>query len=110
MRRIPGIRKYPKEYLIPTVENDFDFDMWEVKFVNTIKNRGKIDRDLLGLCDPEINIISVCKKQKKEDILKTVIHELIHAVEFSMDKDIPHEMVYAIEQILGDLFIELFKD
>lgn len=69
-------------------------DLWEVKFVRKLPG-------CLGECDPSTNVIKILKGQNKFETLKTMIHEIIHATEFSYDFELEHRIVYLLEESIA---------
>ncbi len=82
----PSWRKYKREWII---NNEY----WTLKFVR------KLDGDLLGLCDPSTQVMSVLIGQTKSDILATVVHELCHAIGFA----------WGIEELEKEKLVELLE-
>lgn len=107
MKDLPGERRYPKEIV------DANGDIWRVKFANKIPDfRG---RDVLGLCDPSEQTISIRRGQTRRELFMTFFHELIHAAEDSGEFTLDHKYVDKLEEHLGgiilanwDAFRELF--
>ena len=91
---------YPRQLVIGD-------EVWSVKFVR------KLD-GCYGECDPSNNEIRIRMKQSHDETLKTFIHEVVHALEFSFEFDLEHRHVYALEeavfQLLRDNFLTLKDD
>lgn len=56
------------------------------------------DETLQGYCEPNERIIYLSTKQSKTSVVKTFIHEAIHAVEFEYDTPIPHKITNMLEE------------
>lgn len=92
MKNIPGPRKYPKFLTIRG-------EVWQVKFKHDLDKLAEADPEdcpILGLCDPSNKTIYLRYKQSKIDLLKTFVHEVLHAIEDEYDFSLPHGEV--IEQ------------
>jgi len=59
-----------------------------------------------GLCHPNEREIDIAGEDE-ETMALSLVHELIHAIEFEYDLPIPHELVYDLERPLLDLFMVL---
>lgn len=68
---------------------------YEIVFVDRFENL-----ENLGECRFHSKQIALNKNQSKTEMEKTVIHELLHAVEFEHNITIPHETIYALEVAL----------
>ncbi len=79
-------------------------EVWTVRRKMTLDNLG---RDIVGYCDPSTNEILIKAGQSKEDELATLVHEYIHAIEYSRDIEIPHKLVYKLERDLASLIYQL---
>lgn len=69
---------------------------WEVKFSR------KIVDGCDGLCDPSIKTIYLKQKQGKVELFKTLLHEALHAYGEELDIEIPHKIIYKMEDIIID--------
>ncbi len=88
------LKDYPRQ--IQVGEN-----IWDIRFVQKLE-----DGHTSGLCDPSENTIYVMLKQTPEERLKTVLHEILHAIEHEYQICIPHKLVYALEGPLAQLIID----
>jgi hypothetical protein len=61
------------------------------------QDRIKDDPDCLGLCDGESRIIFIKSGLSDSEELKTLIHEIFHAIEFEFDVPIPHATIHKLE-------------
>lgn len=89
-------KDYPKTLRI----GDTD---WSIKFFRKPPD-GK--KDTAGLCDGDTQTIYLTQGQKSETLFKIFLHELLHAIEYSYEIDIPHKLIYKLEQPLADFIIE----
>lgn len=88
------LKDYPRQFVIRD-------SLWDVKFVQKLD--GKLTA---GLCDPSCQTIYVRLGQTKIERLKTVIHELLHAMEHEYAITIPHKMVYTLEAPLAEFLLD----
>jgi hypothetical protein len=51
----------------------------------------------LGECRFEYKQICLKKNQSDSEILKTLIHEMFHAMEFEYKIQLPHKAIYGLE-------------
>jgi hypothetical protein len=56
------------------------------------------DAECLGLCDPGTRTIFLKLNQAESEVIKTFIHEMIHALEAEYQTPIPHRIVYTLEE------------
>jgi hypothetical protein len=56
------------------------------------------DETTLGLCDPETRMIYLKMGQSETETIKSLIHEVLHAIEAEHDTPIPHRVVYTLEE------------
>lgn len=84
------LRDYPRQIVIGD-------SIWEVKFVRDIDN-GRT----AGNCDPNEQVISIRMGQCETERLKTFIHELFHAWEEEYGLEIPHKLIYRLEEPIVD--------
>lgn len=78
---------YPKELHIGS-------EIYRVRFVRQFK-----EPDTIGECDPEAKEIRIKCGLGPEETLKTLIHEVCHALlEFEHEVEIKHKLIYAIEK------------
>ena len=72
-------------------------NVWEVRFVRNMPCADK-DRGTLGLCCDDDKEILVRLGIGKTEQAKTLIHEILHALEFEYKFSIPHELIYKLEE------------
>lgn len=66
--------------------------VYEVVWVDSFS-----DVDVLGECRFDSKQIAIKKGQSAAQVMKTFIHELLHAVEFEREVKLPHKTVYQLE-------------
>ena len=97
-RPIPGPRSYPKQIIILD-------DVWDIRFVRKCE-----DPENRGECDGITKEIIIIQGMSREETFKTLIHEVIHALEFSGKLEIKHSTVYKLEDVVFSLLMENFYD
>lgn len=91
---IKGPRSYAKEWIVRG-------EIWSLKF------KSRIDGwDSLGECSPEDKTISLKTGQSKSELLKSLLHELVHCAEFEYNFTLDHKHVYKLEEALYDLLLQ----
>lgn len=95
--KLPGYKQYPKSWIIGGFP-------WKLNYVRNFKF--KCDRDSVGLCDPAKKEVVIKYGQGRKDLLKTFIHEIIHAFETEYDFELEHKHVYALEEAISDFLID----
>lgn len=93
----PHISRYPREIQVGG-------EVYEVRFVTRIGR----SRRVLGTCDPATHIIRIRTGQSPPETLKTFLHEVLHAIEFSYSIPIPHNLIYKLEHCLYQLLVDNF--
>lgn len=58
--------------------------------------------DILGLCDPSLRTIYIKKQQTKRQQMATLVHEILHAMEFEYDFNLTHKVIGKIENPVAD--------
>lgn len=101
---LPGTRKYPREWIVGE-------DLWRIKFVSKIQGCD----DTLGLCDPSDLTIYIKLGIGKLETLKTFLHEIGHAQEYSYDFKVLnnktfdyraiHRYIHHFETVWAEVFI-----
>lgn len=91
------MRDYPKDVQIGD-------SVWSIRFV---RNLGQTETTITwGLCDPGEQTIFVRMGQKPVERLKTVLHELLHAIEEEYDLELPHRLIHQLEDPLARFLID----
>lgn len=63
----------------------------------------------MGLCDPSRHEIVLLKGLNQNDLLSTLIHEVLHAIEYGLQKSMGHALINKIEAPLASVFVQLFE-
>jgi len=63
-------------------------------------------KDTLGYCDDDAKVIYLKDDQTAEDAFSTLIHEIIHAMEFEHKIDISHKAVHKLERAIMDFITQ----
>jgi ssRNA-specific RNase YbeY (16S rRNA maturation enzyme) len=71
--------------------------------VNKIRERGDY-----GETDPETKIIKIKKSLGRVPLFLTVIHELLHVVEFEHNIKMKHKVVYQLEKAIFEILLDNF--
>jgi hypothetical protein len=61
------------------------------------------DPDCAGLCDPNTRTIYLLIGMSETETIKTLIHEVTHALEAEWGEKIPHRLVYVLEEAVYKL-------
>jgi hypothetical protein len=95
--------KYPSRLRI----GDRDY---RLRFVKSIRrcHRQVGKGATVGLHDPNRIEILVKEGMSEDDTLKTVLHELVHAIEYEYEIKISHSGVYKFEEALFDFICANF--
>lgn len=67
---------------------------YQVVWAETIKD----NPDTMGLAEPNEKTIYLKLGMSDTETMKTLIHEVIHAIEFEWDQPIPHKITYTLEE------------
>jgi hypothetical protein len=59
-----------------------------------------------GLCDPGDKTIQLRLGGKSKERLKTFVHEVLHAIEFEYEIEIPHKLIRDLEAPIARLIID----
>lgn len=92
---LPAEKNYPKRIHVGDTT-------YRIKFV---KSCGK---NTLGLCDGTKEIIYIRKGLGPAARFKTLIHEILHAIEFSHGIPLKHSKIRLLEEAIADIFIQNF--
>lgn len=72
--------------------------VWEIRFVRKMPHGNAKDKNTVGMCCDDDKEICVRLGIGKREQAKTLIHELLHALEFEYQISIPHELIYKLEE------------
>lgn len=67
------------------------------------------DSKCYGYCDVDNKLIVILKGLSKKEALQTLKHECLHAIEEEYGTNIPHKVIYALEEPLADLIKHNYK-
>ena len=95
----PGVRSYPTYLMIKG-------EPWDIKFVRKIPDGEKAKNATLGLCDPGDKCIYIKLKEPPNETFKTLVHEVLHAIEDEYCISVPHAVIYKFEEAIHDVLIE----
>ena len=91
------VKDYPREIQVGD-------SIWAIKFV---RNLGQTATTITwGLCDPSTQTISIRLGQTAKERLKTVLHELLHAIEDEYGIEIPHGLIHKLEDPFARFLID----
>lgn len=91
--RLPTQAQYPKKIY-------FSNEVYTIKFVKKL--------DCYGETDASKKTITIKDGLAPRALLCTVLHELLHVVEFEFPLKIKHKDVYDLEKALSELLIDNF--
>ncbi|NDD53353.1 hypothetical protein EBZ39_05685 [bacterium] len=75
---------------------------YEIVFQDVIRN----DPDCLGFCDGDARIIYLKTGQSEKELLKSLIHEILHSLTFEYSNlKISHSAIYELEDPILRLLI-----
>jgi hypothetical protein len=63
-------------------------------------------RKCRGLCNGNTREIHIYTRQREKMILSTLLHELLHAIEFTYGLSVPHRLIFELEGPLAELLIK----
>lgn len=96
----PRQKDYPKEIVVGD-------SIYRVRFVRAIGDAPKgSEKETLGLCCPGEKEILVKQGLGALERFSTFVHELLHAVEFEYEIEIPHKLIYQLELPLTKLILD----
>lgn len=69
--------------------------VYEVVWVDSFE-----DGNTVGECRFDVKQIALKMNQSEKELMKTFIHEVLHAIEFERGVKIPHKTIYQLEDAL----------
>lgn len=96
--KLPCYKDYKSEYHVGD-------ETYTLRFVSKLPDCGPED---IGLCDPGSRTIYIKKGLTKALLFRTVVHELLHAIEFELEIKISHKLVYQLEKAIVDTLLMNF--
>lgn len=97
----PKLSSYPKEL-------EIGGETYRIRFIPYQKRPEKDGKRFYGYCDNDLRTIEIMRGQGREESFKTLIHEILHAMEFEYEFDIPHRLVARLEEPLFRFLIDNF--
>lgn len=91
--RIPKPSQYPKRVHLKG-------ETYKIKFVKGLKD--------LGNTDASKNLIRIRKGMSNTETFKTVIHEILHLLEFEWPIRLKHKTVYKLEEAIFSFLLDNF--
>ncbi len=95
---LPKSKSYPKSINVRD----------EVYQIRLVKHVPGLEAEDFGLCDNDKKIIWLKKSQSPKGLLRTLIHELLHAIECEYNVKLRHKKIdvleVALEALLSDNF------
>lgn len=79
---------------------------WTIRFVKVVDNNVKF----LGCCNWETKEIFIKIGLNPKERAMTLVHELLHALEFEYDLSIDHALIYRLERPIYNLVYDNFID
>lgn len=61
-----------------------------------------------GICDPEKKTITIKSGMSDRETFNTLVHELLHAIEFEHGLKIKHKMIYKLEKAIVEMLVDNF--
>jgi hypothetical protein len=95
----PKLTQYPK-----TIE--VRDEVYQVRIVGHIPGE---EKGTFGLCDPAERIIWLRKGQSRKGLMRTFIHELLHAIESEYNVKLKHKRINILEGAIVDFLVDNFK-
>lgn len=91
--KIPKIGEYPTKVYLRG-------DCYKIKFVKGMRN--------LGETDSSKQVIRIKAGMSRNETFRTLLHELLHFIEFTWPIKIKHKQVYKLEKALFQLLVDNF--
>jgi Zn-dependent peptidase ImmA (M78 family) len=89
------LRDLPREIIVG--EN-----VWDLVFCKRID----VDPTAVGVCNNTTKEIVIVSSLSKEEKAVTLIHELLHAIEYEYGIYIPHSLIYKLEEPIYRLILD----
>lgn len=77
---------------------------WSIKFVKLVDGNEKF----LGCCKADTKEIFIKVGLRPKERAHTLIHELLHALEFEYELEVAHDLIYRLEGPIYDLVCDNF--
>lgn len=89
----PSYKQYPDKVIV-------NGQYWDLKFTSTLKDYGE--------CHFPDREIVMRTKQRRTELMQTLIHEILHAFEFEYGIKIPHRVIYDLEHPICQFILQNF--
>lgn len=91
--QIPKLKDYPKKIYLRGAT-------YKIKFVKNLKD--------IGLTDPSARIIKIRAGMSKNETFRTLLHEMLHFLEFEWPVKLRHKTIYKLEKAIFQLILDNF--
>lgn len=91
---VPKIKDYPKKFYLKGA-------CYKVKFIKNL--------EVLGETDPDKKTIKIRHGMSRHETFRTMIHEVLHLIEFEFPVDLPHKTVYKLEEAIFMFLMDNFS-
>jgi len=94
--------KIPRQVLVKD-------QIYTVKMVKEVpaKSDGK-EMEVAGLCCPSEQILYIKTRMGKVETVRTLFHEILHAIEYEYGITMPHKLIYKLEAPLAQVIVDNF--
>lgn len=75
----------------------------------SVEVRKNIGKNTMGYCSPSHRKIVILKGMSDYDTLSTLIHEVLHAAEFTKNLKIKHALIHSLEAPITSVLYQLFN-
>lgn len=96
--KLPKVEQYPKFLEVRD-------EKYSIRIVDRIPGQ---DKHTFGLCDDDDKIIWLRKKQSRRGLFRTLLHELLHAIECEYNIKLKHKRINVLELALEALITDNF--
>jgi hypothetical protein len=90
--KLPSVKDYPMEIHVGD-------ETYVIRFVS------RMPKNEVGLCDDGAHVILIKRGMSKAQTFRTVVHEVLHAIEFEYQLKVPHKLVYQLEKAIVDVLL-----
>lgn len=85
--QLPSFKRYPRQVRVRRA-------VYEIRMVKRIPG---YKCNILGLCDTSERVIYIRNDLSRKNLLKTFIHEILHAIEEEYNLRIAHSLIHSLE-------------
>lgn len=97
-RAAAGYRTFPKQVTVGD-------SIWRIVFVRKVRLVKNPENVMAATC-AETQTIEIVYGLSRKELLETFLHEVMHAIEYEYDINIPHDVIYKMEPGLASFFAE----